>query len=509
MKAAVTLALLLALIAVPVGASAVRDTNLIQNGSFESTLTGWRGFNAKLSIVAGGTEGTHAARVTATGAGTITIYSSPRTVSKTVAGTVYAAVASAKGTVGKRLCVGLREWASSPVGSNASCVTANGAWQSLGPVTYTANGTGDSLETQVYEAQGVVGDTFKVDGLSLTSAASATTPPPPPAPAPASAGGAAYVSPDGSDSNPGTADAPWRTLQHAFGRLAPGSTLYLRAGTYPDWVTESVSGTESAPITITAYPGEQPVITGRFKLSGSWVTVSQLRFLGSTAANSNGVLVYVSGADHVSLVDDELTHANMSAIYAGDPGNGSDYLTIARDWIHDNGTHTNHDHGIYLGTGAHGAIVDDVITGNFARGIQCYPDCDYTLIANNTVAGNARAGIQVGDESGESSDGNTIVNNVVASNGDVGIRSYWGGAAGVGNVARDNLSWGNSGGNTAGPGIDFSGNLSVDPHFVGSGDYQLTAGSPALDVALTSYAPALDFLGHARGALPDLGAYER
>ena len=206
-------------------------------------------------------------------------------------------------------------------------------------------------------------------------------------------------------------------------------------------MTESHSGTSGAPITITAYPGEQPVITGRFKISGSWTTVSHLHFLGSTPSNSNGVLLYVSGADHVSVLSNEFDHSNMSAMYLGDVGNGSDYATIEGNYIHDNGTDTNLDHGIYFGTGAHGTIENNVITQNFARGIQCYPDCDDTVIANNTVVGNGRAGIQIGNEAVSTSDRDTVVNNIVALNGNDGIRSYWGGTAGVGNVAGNNLLW--------------------------------------------------------------------
>lgn len=534
-----TFAVLLALVAVPAAASkakpkahrahpaaetarhsrALSDGNLLANGSFDSSLAGWSGYNATLSLASDGHVGPGAALVRATAAGTVSIYPSPRPVRSSIAGASYAASTWVEGKAGKTLCLQVREWASSATGSAEACVVASGTWQQLGPVAYTTKAGGDSLEAYVYERSAVKGDTFEVDGIELAPGGSVSTSPPTPAPAPTpaptpapvpapAAADAFYVSPSGSDSAAGTLAAPWATLQHALDTLSAGQTVYLRGGSYGAWTTESRSGAAGAPITVTAYPGESPTITGRLKIAGSWVTVSHLHFLGSTSANTNGVLIYLSGGDHVTIADNELDHANMSAIYVGDPGNGADYATIVGNDIHDNGTHVNHDHGIYFGTGAFGLIAGNEIARNYARGIQCYPDCDNTVIANNTVVGNQRAGIQIGDEAGESSDADLVVNNIVASNGDIGIRSYWGGAPGVGDTVQDNLVWGNAGGDLAGPGLTFVGNTVANPLFVGPTDFHLTAGSPAVDAALAAYAPPLDLDGRARSGAPDLGAYE-
>jgi hypothetical protein len=39
-----------------------------------------------------------------------------------------------------------------------------------------------------------------------------------------------YVSPEGSDSNPGTEDKPWKTIQRAADTAAPGARLPSRPG---------------------------------------------------------------------------------------------------------------------------------------------------------------------------------------------------------------------------------------------------------------------------------------
>jgi hypothetical protein len=72
-----------------------------------------------------------------------------------------------------------------------------------------------------------------------------------------------YVDPArGNDTNPGSADAPWKTLAHAVRQLKAGDTLYLRGGTYHEKVSLTRSGTPEAPITLAAHPGELPILDG-------------------------------------------------------------------------------------------------------------------------------------------------------------------------------------------------------------------------------------------------------
>ncbi|HVU51220.1 MAG TPA: hypothetical protein VHL80_11065, partial [Polyangia bacterium] len=96
----------------------------------------------------------------------------------------------------------------------------------------------------------------------------------------AAAGGAAgtfpvmtyYISPDGSDGNPGTSPtAPWKTFGHALPALAPGSTLVLLDGTYTSGTTDllqvfcgmnAVNGTPAQPITVRAMNERQAFILG-------------------------------------------------------------------------------------------------------------------------------------------------------------------------------------------------------------------------------------------------------
>ncbi|NIX78079.1 DUF1565 domain-containing protein [Microvirga terricola] len=69
-----------------------------------------------------------------------------------------------------------------------------------------------------------------------------------------------YVSTTGNDSNPGTLNAPFKTINLAVGKLQPSDTVYLRGGTYFESVKVHVSGTKDAPITIRSYPGEMATI---------------------------------------------------------------------------------------------------------------------------------------------------------------------------------------------------------------------------------------------------------
>jgi hypothetical protein len=90
---------------------------------------------------------------------------------------------------------------------------------------------------------------------------------------------AIYVSPTGSDNNPGTFAEPVQTLSEAADRarsrlasMTSDLVVYLRGGTYP--VTSTVtfgnadSGQNGFYVKYMAYPGERPVITGGQPITG-------------------------------------------------------------------------------------------------------------------------------------------------------------------------------------------------------------------------------------------------
>ncbi|MDB4532591.1 right-handed parallel beta-helix repeat-containing protein [bacterium] len=80
-----------------------------------------------------------------------------------------------------------------------------------------------------------------------------------------------YVATDGNDANPGTLALPFASIQHAVDQSIPGSTLYLRAGTYRQIINfDNHAGTPSQPITLTPHNEERVTIDGTFEITSSW-----------------------------------------------------------------------------------------------------------------------------------------------------------------------------------------------------------------------------------------------
>lgn len=71
-----------------------------------------------------------------------------------------------------------------------------------------------------------------------------------------------YVSPSGSNSNSGSLDRPFLTIDRAYSRVKGGDTIYVRGGTYSlsSQLLLSKKGTAASHINIFAYPGERPVL---------------------------------------------------------------------------------------------------------------------------------------------------------------------------------------------------------------------------------------------------------
>jgi MYXO-CTERM domain-containing protein len=156
-----------------------------------------------------------------------------------------------------------------------------------------------------------------------------------------------YVSPTGSDSNPGTKDSPWGTVQKAADTASAGDTVWFRGGTYAITTPHSSNGLEFTKsgtsdtnrIKYWAYPGEVPVIDfTKMKVSSSGytmgfhVTGSYLHFKG---LEENGVPM-INDSNNGFAVDDpasndifellNMHHNAGNGIFIGTKQNGGHVL---------------------------------------------------------------------------------------------------------------------------------------------------------------------------------------
>lgn len=133
-----------------------------------------------------------------------------------------------------------------------------------------------------------------------------------------------FVSPDGSDSNAGTLDAPLASIQVAVDQAEAGDTIYLREGTYTP--TENIqitkSGKSSAPYTISNYEGETVLIDGE-----------ELPYtpgeLDSSIPSSDRGIFHIE-ADYWVFTGFEIAHGPY-AIYADNSNNNVYSNLIVRD----------------------------------------------------------------------------------------------------------------------------------------------------------------------------------
>lgn len=356
-------------------------------------------------------------------------------------------------------------------------------------------------------------------------------------PLPLSTGQAFYASPTGSDANPGTLTAPWRSVTKA-NSLQPGQILYLRAGTYGARGTTaldfSARGTAGAPITVAGYPGDgRPLIQGRLYMSGDFIRLTNVIIDGPTG-NVGGP---GPGGEAITIVlkgsFNELSNAEVrfDQWHAGVGVDGADHYIVMNNYIHDNGGYLgdysksdaqwNTSHGMYNSPSSYGLVANNVIEHNDAKGLMGRHDANHIIVVNNTVVANGRFGIDVA----ESTRDWILANNILLNNGTIkgggGIGTP--GSGGTSYVEINNMFWNNgtTGSTTWDNNATIINNVVADPMLVNPAvatdhqnpspntDNQLRAGSPAIGFAAPNYALPFDITGKCRGASPDAGAYER
>lgn len=153
---------------------AAGGTNLLSNPGFEQSggsLTGWTGNKARLSLASDGYNGGHAALVTIKAKrGDYEIVTSTSPVVKAPAGEPITATGVQRSAKpGKSVCLTLRELTAggSLVQAQQQCTTSTASWAPLPQTSLIVRTSGDSVSLAVTAQNGVSGDSFETDELSL------------------------------------------------------------------------------------------------------------------------------------------------------------------------------------------------------------------------------------------------------------------------------------------------------------------------------------------------------
>ncbi len=216
---------------------------------------------------------------------------------------------------------------------------------------------------------------------------------------PGSAGPAFYVSTAGDDSNPGTLQAPWRTIQHAADVATVGSTVNVRGGVYEERVSINVSrDARHGYVTFRSYPGETAILDGEHLtpesrggmlvvLNKSFVRIQgfEIRNYHTDDRRRTPMGISVLGASaHIELLKNNVHHIEQTFSGRDTPGRGANAFGIA----------------VY-GTDAKQPITDLVIDGNEVHHLKT--GSSESLVVNGNVT-NFR-----------------ITHNVVHDNNNIGI----------------------------------------------------------------------------------------
>ncbi|MEN3296853.1 MAG: hypothetical protein V7642_6106 [Burkholderiales bacterium] len=333
-----------------------------------------------------------------------------------------------------------------------------------------------------------------------------------------------YVGPNGSDSNPGTQAAPFRTIVKASQVAQPGTTVNVLPGTYAGGITTSKSGTSSARIryvSTTKWGAKLIAPSGStakhgWLNTGNYVDIIGFQLDGRQAPEwRNGILTRAS----YGVINENYIHHLAQSVPCDNNGGSAinstyyyygEQIQMERNLVHDIGAKScKFIQGIYAGTS--GTIKNNLVFRVGYAAVHLWHDANGLQIANNTVA-DSTVGILVG---GGDFYHRTVANNVHVSNNIVlnnGIGISENGKVDSSNSYFNNLAFNNRTNFSVNSFNAPTASILKDPQFknAAANDYSLKSTSPAIGNGSPTHAPAVDFDGVKRpqGGRIDIGASE-
>lgn len=126
--------------------------------------------------------------------------------------------------------------------------------------------------------------------------------------------------PVAGDSNPGTRQQPWFTIQKAASDATAGDTVFVASGTYQEQVIFKNSGIEGHPIVFLAMPGAEVIIDGSQQSFPGWqglVDLSEtnyITFSGFYVQNSPTTGIFADEASHLVIQNNHTMDTASSGI---------------------------------------------------------------------------------------------------------------------------------------------------------------------------------------------------
>jgi serine/threonine-protein kinase len=250
-----------------------------------------------------------------------------------------------------------------------------------------------------------------------------------------------WVSPEGSDVNPGTQELPFREISRAIECAGAGSVIQIQDGTYRGGLTIRKSGSPESPVVLRAVGREARLDPAEgdtlLVTNSSYVVIEGLR-----AAKAPRAAIRIQMSDHVQVRRCVLGENREAAVWSGDSsdlvleenecyGSGMDgikhfragrQITLRRNLIHGNAEAGIELDGEMIGSRermVRGVLIEDnTIFDNGARGgaaINCGGVVE-SLIRNNLLYNNHATGLALyGREQGGGapSKDNVVCNNTI------------------------------------------------------------------------------------------------
>ena len=233
-----------------------------------------------------------------------------------------------------------------------------------------------------------------------------------------------YVSPSGDDTNNGTFDYPWQTLEKAAHAASAGDTIWIKAGTYNETLSPINSGNKDAPITFKNMPSETVVIdaTGLDHGIILW-NKSFIRISGFAVKNS------ISDAVFIGHSDDSLSENNIiENMTIHDCPTGTGVTAYGNNNHIIKNTISGCQYGIYLNGTSH-SISNNEIFECIKSGVL--PIGHFNRIEHNRIHHNAEFGISTWLGSSQILSDLTIQFNVIYDNASQDIQLNADGPGGV------------------------------------------------------------------------------